>query len=113
MAQDVIEKDMNFLGISGIEEQLQDRVTETINHLKDSGIKIWMASGDRIENGASIALSSGIKSPSQELYFISNLVNKTDILFRISQFHKLAKNCMLIIDGRTMDVILDSQELVF
>ena len=49
MAQDVIEKDMNFLGISGIEEQLQDRVTETINHLKDSGIKIWMASGDRIE----------------------------------------------------------------
>ena len=71
-----------------------------------------MFTGDKVENTASIALSSGIKSPSNEFYFITNNVNKTDILFRLSQFNKIAKNTVLVLDGRDWPAVpLDMREI--
>ena len=96
-----------------MEEFLQDNVKETINALRQANIKLWMFTGDKVENTASIALSSGIKSPNNEFYFITNNVNKTDILFRLSQFNKIAKNTVLILDGKCLEVILDYKELIF
>ena len=72
-----------------------------------------MFTGDKVENTASIAISSGLKSSSHEFYFITNNVNKTDILFRMSQFNKIAKNTVLVVDGKCLDVILEHHELVY
>jgi phospholipid-translocating ATPase len=104
---------MNFLGVSGVEEKLQDNAKETITTLKNAGIKIWMFTGDRVENAASIALSCGLKADSHEFYFITNNVNKTDILFRISQYNKIAKNTVLVVDGKCLDVVLEHNELIY
>lgn len=60
-----------------------------------------------MENTASIALSSGIKSKYHEFYFITNNVNKTDILFRISRYDKIAKNTVLVLDGKCLEIILE------
>ena len=81
-----MEKDMNFLGVSGVEETLQDDAKLTIETLHRAGIKVWIFSGDRVENVANIALSSGVKGSKNELYYITNIINKSDILFRLSQF---------------------------
>jgi phospholipid-translocating ATPase len=109
----IIEQDMNFLGVSGVEEFLQENAKDTIQALKNANIKLWMFTGDKVENTASIALSSGLKSPNHEFYFITNNFNKTDILFRISQFNKVAKNTVLIVDGKCLEVILEYKELVY
>ena len=38
-----------MLGATAIEDRLQDGVPETIKDLKLAGIKIWVATGDKLE----------------------------------------------------------------
>ena len=42
-----IEKDMTLLGITAIEDKLQDGVPQTIANLALAGIKIWVLTGDK------------------------------------------------------------------
>ena len=44
-----IEYDLRLLGATAIEDRLQDGVPETIADLKVAGIKIWVATGDKLE----------------------------------------------------------------
>ena len=46
---DELEQDLRLLGATAIEDRLQDGVPETIADLKRAGIKIWVATGDRLE----------------------------------------------------------------
>lgn len=46
---DEIERDLRLLGATAIEDRLQDGVPETIADLKTAGIKIWVATGDKLE----------------------------------------------------------------
>lgn len=44
-----IEHDLRLLGATAIEDRLQDGVPETIADLKAAGIKVWVATGDKLE----------------------------------------------------------------
>lgn len=44
-----LEQDLRLLGATAIEDRLQDGVPETIAALKRTGIKIWVATGDKME----------------------------------------------------------------
>ena len=44
-----IEQDLRLLGATAIEDRLQDGVPETIADLKVAGIKVWVATGDKLE----------------------------------------------------------------
>lgn len=44
-----IEHDLILLGATAIEDRLQDGVPETIADLKEAGIKVWVATGDKLE----------------------------------------------------------------
>ena len=44
-----IEVGLELLGATAIEDRLQDGVPETIADLKEAGIKIWVATGDKLE----------------------------------------------------------------
>ena len=46
---DQMERDLRLLGATAIEDRLQDGVPETIADLKLAGIKIWVATGDKLE----------------------------------------------------------------
>lgn len=46
---DEIEHDLRLLGATAIEDRLQDGVPETIADLKLAGIKVWVATGDKLE----------------------------------------------------------------
>jgi phospholipid-translocating ATPase len=46
---DEIEHDLRLLGATAIEDRLQDGVPETIADLKRAGIKVWVATGDKLE----------------------------------------------------------------
>lgn len=55
---DEIERDLRLLGATAIEDRLQDGVPETIADLKLAGIKIWVATGDKLETAIGIIHSS-------------------------------------------------------
>ena len=48
-AAELIERDPFLLGATAIEDKLQDGVPEAIADLKRAGIKIWVATGDKLE----------------------------------------------------------------
>lgn len=48
-----------MLGATAIEDRLQDGVPETIADLKEAGIKLWVATGDKLETAIGMHLHSG------------------------------------------------------
>lgn len=42
-----IENNMKLLGMTAIEDKLQDGVPQCIERLTEAGIKIWMLTGDK------------------------------------------------------------------
>ena len=60
--QNELEREMDFLGVTGVEDKLQENVELTIESLKAAGIQIWMLTGDKIETAKCIAISTGLKS---------------------------------------------------
>ncbi|CAK5277213.1 unnamed protein product [Mycena citricolor] len=55
-----IECDLRLLGATAIEDRLQDGVPETIADLKRAGIKIWVATGDKLETAIAIGHSTNL-----------------------------------------------------
>jgi phospholipid-translocating ATPase len=46
---DEMERGLRLLGATAIEDKLQDGVPEAIADLKRAGIKVWVATGDKLE----------------------------------------------------------------
>jgi len=53
--QQYIEANMTYLGLSGVEDSLQWQARQTIARLKDSGLKMWICTGDKFETTLAIA----------------------------------------------------------
>lgn len=53
----LVECNLRLLGATGIEDKLQDGVPETIESLRQAGIKVWVLTGDKQETAISIGLS--------------------------------------------------------
>lgn len=57
-----IEQDLRLLGATAIEDKLQDGVPQTIADLKKAGIKVWIATGDKLETAIAIGHSTNLIS---------------------------------------------------
>lgn len=56
---------MDLLGVTGVEDKLQEGVRGCIEKMRGAGIKVWMLTGDKVETATCIAISAGIKGDSQ------------------------------------------------
>lgn len=79
--QDEIEKELVLVGVTAIEDKLQQDVGNTIHILKEAGIQIWVLTGDKIETAINVGLSCNL---------LNDNMNK------------------LIIDGKTDDSVLET-----
>lgn len=55
-----IEVNLQIHGITGIEDRLQDKVSDTIVSLTQAGIKVWMLTGDKTETAINIGIATGL-----------------------------------------------------
>ncbi|RSL41124.1 hypothetical protein CEP53_012947 [Fusarium sp. AF-6] len=67
---EMMEQSLHFLGVSAVEDKLQQHVPETIEKLRRAQVKIWMLTGDKRETAISIAHSARICGPSTSLYVL-------------------------------------------
>ncbi|KAJ6515969.1 phospholipid-translocating ATPase [Mycena sanguinolenta] len=67
---DELERDLRLLGATAIEDKLQDGVPETIADLKRAGIKIWVATGDKLETAIAIGKSTNLITPDSNIIII-------------------------------------------
>ncbi|KAH9489279.1 putative phospholipid-transporting ATPase VA [Bulinus truncatus] len=63
----VIEKNLELLGGTGIEDKLQEGVPQTIANLRKAGIKVWVLTGDKQETAIQIAYACHLFSRGQHV----------------------------------------------
>ncbi|XP_015906001.1 phospholipid-transporting ATPase VA [Parasteatoda tepidariorum] len=62
-----IERNLELLGATGIEDKLQDGVPQTISSLRAAGIVVWVLTGDKQETAVNIAYSCKLFSSDMEV----------------------------------------------
>jgi phospholipid-translocating ATPase len=86
----MLEKDLQLLCLTGVEDRLQDQVTTSLELLRNAGIKIWMLTGDKLETAVCIAKSSGLFSRSVEVHIFGPVHNRTDAHNELNNLRRYA-----------------------
>lgn len=101
-----LEQDLELLGLTGVEDKLQDNVKSSIELLRNAGIKIWMLTGDKVETARCVAVSAKLISRGQYVHTVTklsptgaNAINELEVL-------KTNKTGCLLIDGESLAVYL-------
>lgn len=100
-----LEKDMELLCLTGVEDRLQDGVPTTLKGLQDAGIRIWMLTGDKMETAINVAKSSQLVKKMQEIYQFRSVRNRVDAHLELNNFHRKS-DCPLIIAGEDLEICL-------
>ena len=108
--QNSIEENMDFLGVTGVEDKLQENVELTIESLKSAGIQIWMLTGDKVETATNIAISTGLKGKKNQLFFMREIKETAKIISELDAMYKYVKNTTVVIDGKSLNTVLNDQE---
>ncbi|XP_026161377.1 phospholipid-transporting ATPase IC [Mastacembelus armatus] len=64
---DQMERELQLLGVTAIEDRLQEGVPETISLLQRAGLKVWVLTGDKKETAVNIGYSCKLLEPDTRL----------------------------------------------
>ncbi|GJD10861.1 Probable phospholipid-transporting ATPase IIB [Galdieria sulphuraria] len=100
-----LEKDMEVIALTGVEDKLQDGVRETIEKLQHAGIRIWMLTGDKVETATNIAVSSRLVQRSKGICTMTGVSNQIEASRQLSLYrHRIGD--VLIVDGPSLQTLL-------
>lgn len=68
---DHLERGLELLGLTGVEDKLQEDVRATIELLRNAGIRIWMLTGDKVETATCIAISTKLVARNQYIHQVA------------------------------------------
>ncbi|XP_046386255.1 probable phospholipid-transporting ATPase IIB isoform X3 [Ischnura elegans] len=100
-----LEREMELLCVTGVEDRLQEGVRPTLEVLRNAGIKIWMLTGDKLETATCIAKSSRLVSRTQGMHIFRPVTTRTDAHLELNAFRK-KQDCALVITGDSLEVCL-------
>jgi magnesium-transporting ATPase (P-type) len=80
---DEIESNLEIIGVTAIEDKLQDEVPESIAKMISAGVKVWMITGDKQETAINIAVSCRLFNDTDSL-LICNADSKAKASERMS-----------------------------
>uniref|UniRef100_A0A4W4EH53 Phospholipid-transporting ATPase n=1 Tax=Electrophorus electricus TaxID=8005 RepID=A0A4W4EH53_ELEEL len=100
-----LEREMELLCLTGVEDQLQTDVRPTLELLRNAGIKIWMLTGDKLETATCIAKSSRLVARSQDIHVFRPVSNRVEAHLELNAFRR-KHDCALVISGDSLEVCL-------
>ncbi|KAI0369507.1 protein transporter [Pilatotrama ljubarskyi] len=103
---DLLERDLELLGLTGVEDKLQDEVKSTLELLRNAGIKIWMLTGDKIETATCIAISTKLVARNQYIHQVAKLKTSEQARDQL-EFLQNKLDCCLVIDGESLQLCLN------
>ncbi|XP_072267653.1 probable phospholipid-transporting ATPase IIB isoform X2 [Pyxicephalus adspersus] len=107
-----LEREMELLCLTGVEDQLQADVRPTLEMLRNAGIKIWMLTGDKLETATCIAKSSHLVSRNQDIHIFRPVNNRSEAHLELNAFRR-KHDCALVIAGDSLEVCLKYYEHEF
>ncbi|KAH3744561.1 aminophospholipid-transporting P-type ATPase [Pelomyxa schiedti] len=102
---DSLEVNLDLLCVTGVEDKLQDGVMETLEKLRDAGIKTWMLTGDKLETATCIAISTKLFTQAHPIKSIS-VKTAADLLAELEDFFAHSDS-YIVIDGTSLQLCLD------
>ncbi|XP_018422564.1 PREDICTED: probable phospholipid-transporting ATPase IF isoform X2 [Nanorana parkeri] len=114
----LIEKDLEILGATGVEDKLQDKVQETIEALRLAGIKVWVLTGDKHETAVSVSLSCGHFHRTMNILELVQQKSDQDCAEQLRQLGRRLKDDHviqhgLVVDGASLSLALREHEKLF
>ncbi|KAK0727353.1 hypothetical protein B0T26DRAFT_694244 [Lasiosphaeria miniovina] len=100
-----LERDLELLGVTGVEDKLQKDVKPSLELLRNAGIKIWMLTGDKVETARCVAVSSKLVARGQYIHEISKLRRKDAAQEGLDFLRSKTDSCLLI-DGESLSLFL-------
>ena len=97
-----LERDLDLLCVTGVEDKLQDNIRQTLEALRNAGIRVWMLTGDKLETATCIAKSSRLFSPKTTIHTFREVFSREDSHQELNSLRRRADQCALIISGRSM-----------
>ena len=76
----LLESNVTLLGVTALEDKLQDDVEKDIKKFIDAGINFWMITGDKMDTAESIGYSCGIFSEDSDVYKIRETNNVKKVI---------------------------------
>ncbi|ORY85513.1 hypothetical protein BCR37DRAFT_402042 [Protomyces lactucae-debilis] len=101
-----LEQNLELLGVTGVEDKLQDSVKPALEFLRNAGIKIWMLTGDKVETARCIAVSAKLVARGQYIHQIVKL-SQPEQAMRELEFLENKRDAALLIDGDSLQYYLD------
>ncbi|KAF1805932.1 hypothetical protein V8B55DRAFT_1487212 [Mucor lusitanicus] len=106
VVETLLESNLELLGLTGVEDKLQEGVKNTLEQMRNAGLKVWMLTGDKIETATCIAISSKLVSRNQGIHTISKIKTAMEAWDEIDNLRTKTDNC-LVIDGESLQLCLD------
>ncbi|KAG6063633.1 hypothetical protein E4U32_001048 [Claviceps aff. humidiphila group G2b] len=107
-----LENDLELLGVTGVEDKLQNEVKPSLELLRNAGIKIWMLTGDKVETARCVAVSSKLVTRGQYIYTVAKL-KRPDAAHEHLDFLRSKPDACLLIDGESLQLFMTQFRLEF
>ncbi|KAJ1975608.1 putative aminophospholipid-translocase [Dimargaris xerosporica] len=101
-----LEHDLELLGLTGVEDKLQEDVKNTLELLRNAGLKVWMLTGDKVETATCIAVSTKLVARNQRIHQVAKLTSPAQLEAELDTLQLLG-DCCLVIDGQSLQLALD------
>ena len=105
-----LEESMDLLGVTGVEDLLQDDVKTVIENLRAAGVKVWMLTGDKLETAKCIAISTGMKAAAVPFYEVRAKKSDSEMVLDLEKIER-QPGVVVIVEGDTLQRIFQSPEL--
>jgi phospholipid-translocating ATPase len=100
-----LERDLELLGVTGVEDKLQKDVKSSLELLRNAGIKIWMLTGDKVETARCVAVSAKLVARGQYVHTIAKLKRKDNAQDHLDFLRSKPDACLLV-DGESLALLL-------
>jgi phospholipid-translocating P-type ATPase (flippase) len=119
-AAEEIEKDLCLVGITAVEDKLQDSVPEVIADLSRAGIVLWMLTGDKEETAVNIGRTCNLVLSNTKVFYLTKMGSRAafaemlqEIFEDVERYYvpgegykrgiDPVRDVALVIDGRSFD----------
>ncbi|EED19281.1 phospholipid-translocating P-type ATPase, putative [Talaromyces stipitatus ATCC 10500] len=107
-----LERDLELLGVTGVEDRLQRDVKPSLELLRNAGVRIWMLTGDKVETARCVAISAKLVARGQYIHTVSKMKEKAAALETLDFLRHKTDACLLI-DGESLSLMLSQFRSAF
>ncbi|KAK2803824.1 hypothetical protein FQN50_006831 [Emmonsiellopsis sp. PD_5] len=112
VVQEYLERNLELLGVTGVEDKLQKDVKPSLELLRNAGVKIWMLTGDKVETARCVAVSAKLVARGQYIHTVSRLKDKGTAQDTLDFLRNKTDSCLLI-DGESLSLMLSQFRTAF